>query len=414
MIKHSATLAINEKITARRAAGHDVVHLGFGEAGLPVLPSVVDALRGAADQNAYGSVLGDPKVRQAVAAYFERRGLPTDRDRVILAPGSKALLYGVLASLPGDLVLPAPSWVTYAAQAALTGKRTIPVPIPAAAGGVPDPDLLEEALQAARASGADPRILILTLPDNPTGTLAGADLVKQVTEIAVRNDLIIISDEIYRDLAHEPENHLSPATLAPERTVVTSGLSKNMALGGWRIGFARLPDGIIGRTLSDHLIGVASEVWSSLAMPMQAAAAYVLSEPADVTAHIASSRSLHAAVAGAVHNVFVEAGATCRAPNAAFYMYPDLEPLRPTLEARGIMTGEQLADVLLDEGGVAVLAGVHFGDEPDAYRFRVATSLLYGSTNEQRWEALGADDPTALPWVADALAQLRAALAGLS
>jgi aspartate aminotransferase len=413
VIAHSATLAINEKIAARRAAGHRVIHLGFGEAGLPVLPEVADALAAAAAENMYGSVVGSIRTRESAAGYFTRRGLPTDAGQVILAPGSKALLYATMAALPGDVVLPVPSWVTYAAQAALTGKRKIGVPIPAEAGGVPDPDRLDAALRAARAGGADPRILVLTLPDNPTGSAAGGDLVKRVCEIAEQHDLTIVSDEIYRDLAYEPHTHVSPASLLPERTVVTSGLSKSMALGGWRIGFARIPDTGRGRALADNIIGIASEIWSSLAMPMQAVAAYVLDEPAGVTEHIAASRRLHAAVARAAHAVFVEADASCRRPRAAFYMYPDLDAVRPALDAKGIHTATALADHLLDAHDVAVLAGTHFGDDPRALRFRVATSLLYGPTAEQRWQALRSADPISLPWIADALAALRNALTSI-
>lgn len=414
MIKHSATLAINEKIAARRAQGQRVVHLGFGEAGLPVLPSVAEALRRAAGQNGYGPVVGSLAAREAAAGYFIRRGLPTDPGQILFAPGSKALLYGVLACVPGDLVLPAPSWVTYAAQAALTGKRVISVPVPEQAGGVPDPEQLEPAIEQAKRQGADPRILIVTLPDNPTGTTAGADLVKQVCEIADRHDLVILSDEIYRDLTYQDGDHLSPASLLPERTVVTSGLSKNMALGGWRIGYTRLPDAALGERLADHLIGVASEVWSSLAMPMQAAAAYVLDEPDEVATHIDASRRLHAAVSHAVFEIFTQAGAACRAPTAAFYLYPDMSHLRPVLSRKGITTGQAFADLLLDRHGVAVLAGEHFGDDPSAYRFRVASSLLYGHTEDQRWEALCSQDAVSLPWIADSLMHLRSALTALA
>src|SRR5919198_1810745 len=300
-MKHSATLAINEKIAARRAQGQRVVHLGFGEAGLPVLPAVAEALRAATAQNAYGPVAGSRRARESAAGYYDRRGLPTDPGRIVFAPGSKALLYGVLASLPGDVVLPTPSWVTYAAQAVLTGKRVVRVRVPEWAGSVPDPELLDHAVEKGRRDGADPRILVVTLPDNPTGTAAGADLVKRVCEIADRHQLVIVSDEIYRDLTYHQDEHLSPSVLLPERTVVTSGLSKNMALGGWRIGYARLPDGKLGDQLADHLVGVASEVWSSLATPMQSAAAYVLDEPDEVTSHIASSRRLHAAISHSVY-----------------------------------------------------------------------------------------------------------------
>jgi aspartate aminotransferase len=407
VIPHSATLAINEKIAARRSAGRSVLHLGFGEAGLPVLPAIAEALADAVGENGYGPVVGSARAREAAAGYFGRRGLPTDAGQVILAPGSKALLYAALAALPGDVVLPVPSWVTYAAQAQLTGKRVIGVPIPAQAGGVPDPDLLEPALAAARAAGADPRILVVTLPDNPTGTSAGAELVRRVCELADRHGLTIISDEIYRDLTFDPDRHLSPASVLPERTIVTSGLSKSLALGGWRIGFARIPG---DTALFQHIVGIASEVWSSLAAPMQAAAAFALDEPPEITEHVAASRRLHAAVVRAVHDVFVKAGAHCRPPDAAFYLYPDLEPLCARLS---VDTGAALVDRLLDEHGVGVLAGEHFGDDPKAPRFRVATSLLYGRTADQRWAALRSADPVSLPWIADSLEELTAALAAL-
>jgi aspartate aminotransferase len=106
----------------------------------------------------------------------------------------------------------------------------------------------------------------------------------------------------------------------------------------------------------------------------------------------------------------LEAGALCRPPAGAFYLYPDLEPLRPALAACGVSTGDQLAEWLLERRDVAVLQGVAFGDDPAALRFRMATSLLYGGTDEQRRQALAADDPVALPWIADALERLGDAL----
>ncbi|HEX4213277.1 MAG TPA: aminotransferase class I/II-fold pyridoxal phosphate-dependent enzyme, partial [Candidatus Dormibacteraeota bacterium] len=127
----SPTLAANERIRARRAAGQPVVHLAFGEAGVPVLPALAEVLIGAAARNEYPPVAGTEAARSAAAGYWERRRLPTDPDLVLLAPGSKALLFGVLFLLPGDVVLPRPSWVSYAAQAQLAGRSVIGVPIPA-------------------------------------------------------------------------------------------------------------------------------------------------------------------------------------------------------------------------------------------------------------------------------------------
>jgi aspartate aminotransferase len=409
VIPPSPTLAANERVQAKLDAGDPVLHLAFGEAGLPVLPGVAGRLAGAAGLNGYGSVAGSALMRTAAAGYFDRRGVPTAPEQIVVAPGSKALLFGLLSVLPGDVVLPRPCWVSYAAQAALAGKRVIDVPIAAEAGGVPDPAALREAL-AGRRQG----ILVLTLPDNPTGTLASSGLVREVCEIAREHDLLIVCDEIYRDLAHDPDAVCSPAEVAPERAFVTNGLSKSMALGGWRIGFARLPDGPLGADAGRALTGLASEVWSSLAAPMQPAAAYVLDEPDEVREHVARSRRLHRLVTTAAHREVVAAGADCRPPGGAFYLYPDLEPARAALSALGVGTGAQLAEALLERHDIAVLPGEAFGDDPAALRFRMATSLLHGTTDDERWAALAAEDPVSLPRTRSALDRLGQALRDLT
>jgi aspartate aminotransferase len=410
LVPPSATLAIDEHVRRRCAAGHSVIHLGFGEAGLPVLPGVASRLAGAAGRNSYGPVAGSPALLAAAAGYFSRRALETAPEQVVTAPGSKALLFALVSVLPGDVVLPRPSWVSYAAQAALAGKRVLQVPIAREAGGVPDPGALREVVTAGRTEGRRPGTLILTLPDNPTGTLASPSLVAEVVEAAGELGLLIVCDEIYRDLAYDPSAVRSPAELAPDRVFVTSGLSKSMALGGWRIGFARLADGPLGTAAGQAVTGLASEVWSSLAAPMQEAATYVLDEPGAVRDHVALSRRLHTRVAGAAYERVVAASAECRPPAAAFYLYPDLERSRSALADRGMTGGAALADRLLSEHDIALLPGEAFGDDPSALCFRMATSLLYGADDDQRWTALAADEPEALPWVREPLDRLERAL----
>ncbi|MQA01944.1 MAG: aminotransferase class I/II-fold pyridoxal phosphate-dependent enzyme [Streptosporangiales bacterium] len=413
MVAHSATLEINERVAAYRDAGRKVLHLGFGEAGLPVHPALADRLHEAVAANGYAPVAGSAAARQAAAGYWSRRGLPTGPDQVLLAPGSKPLLYAVLAAVGGDVVLPVPSWVTYAAQAALAGRKVIGVPVADGYGGVPDPDRLVAVVRDARAAGADPRLLVVTLPDNPTGTLAPEHAVREVCAIAEREGLVVLSDEIYRDLVHDGGAVASPASYLPQRTIVTGGLSKNLALGGWRIGFARLPDTAEAARWRDTMLGVASELWSCIASPMENVAVYALDEPAEVVEHVTRARRLHGAVAAAVAETFAAAGATLRTPDAAFYLYPDLEAVRPGLDRQGVRSGADLGRYLLDEHGLAVLPGESFGDAPDALRFRVATSLLYGDT-EKRWAALASDDPVRLPWIAGSLEQLRGILGSVA
>ena len=330
-VRPSATLVANEDIERRRRAGERILHLAFGEAGLPVHPALRERLMAASGRNGYGPVAGAPELREAAAGYWTRRGLRTSPDQVISGPGSKSLLYGVLLALGGDVVLPKPSWVSYAAQAELIGARSLLLPVPKGEGGVPDPDLIAEAVQNARRQGRTVSSILLTLPDNPTGRLATPATIRRIVEVARELDLIIISDEIYRDLVYDPAAtpFLSPADLAPERTIVTTGLSKSLALGGWRIGMARLPDDMSGfaagtTDLRTKLLAVASEIWSAPAAPVQQAAAYAFTEPPELLQRIDQSRRLHSTVALAVHARFEAAGATVARPQGAFYMYPDL------------------------------------------------------------------------------------------
>jgi len=254
------------------------------------------------------------------------------------------------------------------------------------------------------------------LPDNPTGTLASAAAVRSLCSVAQAHDLIIISDEIYRDLVHHPDAPFpSPAVISPERTVITTGLSKNLALGGWRLGVARLPAGGLGRVLRARLLGIGSEIWSAPAGPVQQAAALAFSEPPELTERVALSRRLHASVARAVALRFAACGAAGPAPQAAFYVYPDFSPLADVLlERHGITSDESLAGVLLDKYGVVVLPGSAFGEDSGRLRLRVATSMLYGDTGTERTAALNSADPCALPWIAASLARLEEVLADLT
>lgn len=410
----SPTLAVNEAIARRRARGHDVIHLGFGEAGAPLHPMLVDALGAGAHHHGYPPVVGTDAVRQAAAGYLRRRGIAAEADSIIAAPGSKPLLHALIATLPGDVVLPAPSWVSYAAQAGLAGKNVIWVPIPPDTGGVPDPNLLGPALELARDQGMRPGILVLTMPDNPTGCVPPAEVVAEVCEIAAEYDLTIISDEIYRDLLHETDATItSPAELHPDRTVITNGLSKCLALGGWRFGFAAFPGTDVGRQWRDHVAGYASEVWSAAPAPVQHAAAVALSEPPELTAAIRDAATCYGAVMQHLRSVVVSAGATCRPPGGGFYLYPEFAAAAEQLAARGIHTSGDLAQHLIDNFGVAVLAGHHFGDSPHRLGFRLAGSMLLGADNLARVDAVRSADPAGLPAVRSAADRLHTALTTL-
>jgi aspartate aminotransferase len=408
-------LALDQLVRARIAAGEPVLHLGFGESRIPVPSEVVERLTAGAKHTAYGPVAGELHVRLSAAGYFARRNLPTDPDQIVLAPGCKALLMALAALADGDVLLPGPCWVTYAAQARLFRRRLHHVPVPDDVGGVPEPDALRAIIRTIRGEGGKPGLLVLTIPDNPTGTTAQSELVRELCEIARRENLTVVSDEINRDLLHSPDIPiLSPAEVLPDQTVVVTGLSKSLALGGWRIGLARFPDTPDGHALREAVLGIASQVWSTLAGPMQEVAAYALSEPQCIRDHFAASARLHGIITSEVHKLVVGAGFSCRVPTGGFYVYPDFAASRDRLEGVGVVDSQSLQAYLLEELGVAVLAGVHFGDSPGALRFRAATSLLSGDRDEHRAIALAAADPLHLPWVQESLDVLAGALGKLA
>ncbi|WP_025274047.1 pyridoxal phosphate-dependent aminotransferase [Haloglycomyces albus] len=410
----SATLAANETIAARRAAGRDVVPLAFGGANLPVHPALREAYASAASLADYGPVAGIKSAREALAGYFTRHDVPTDADQVLLGPGTKPLLFALLQALDGDVVVASPAWVSYAAQTAMVGSRPIRVPASAGEGGAPDPELLRPALFQAIKAGMRPRSIIVTLPDNPTGALPSETTMRGVCSVAEEFGLTIISDEIYRDLVFDQAAVPTPVQWAPDRTVVSTGLSKNFALGGWRLGGLRFSAGPTGERLMKRVRTAASEIWSTPPLPAQHAAALAWSDLPALRDRIDRSRHLHCTVASAVADIFRSYDLEVVKPRGAFYVWPDFEPWRAYLKTEhGISTSAELAEWLTEQWDVVTIPGSEFGDAPGSLTLRVAVPGLYGINDAQRTEVLEADDPLSVPWVSHALARLDTAVNGL-
>ena len=374
----SPTLAINEAVAARRAAGRKTIHLGFGEASFPLHPLLNEAMARAAKRTGYAPVAGIPSLRQAIAAYLERtRGLTYTPDNIIVAPGSKPLLYTLLQALEGDVLLPVPSWVSYAPQARLAGRRVMPVETDASDHHRLTPQALADALARARFEGSNPRILIVNTPSNPTGSMFSREDAQAIAQWSKEHSITLISDEIYAELAHGWREHVSPARYYPEGCIVTGGLSKAFSAGGWRLGYAALPGNAAGRQLMNSMRALASEIWSSATTPVQEAAVVAYSDNAELTAYVRASARIHGYATSRLYETLIEAGALCPRPAGGFYLYPDFAPWRDALLERGVSTSEQLAMHLLEQWDIAALPGTAFGEQPQALRLRLATSMLY-------------------------------------
>jgi aspartate/methionine/tyrosine aminotransferase len=395
---------MNELVAARRAAGHETIHLGFGQASFPLPPPLRAALAAAAADTAYPPVLGQPALRAAIAGYLTRtRGVPVAPDQVGIGPGSKPLLFALLQVLDGDALVPVPSWVSYAPQVRLAGKRAIPVATDTADHLRLTPEALRAAAARARHDGASPRLLVVNSPSNPTGGMLAEADVAAIAAWAREQGVTILSDEIYAELAHGWRPHVSPAASYPEGTVITGGMSKAFAAGGWRLGYAAVPPGAPGQRLLSALRALASEVWSGASAPIQAAATVAYAPDQELERFMRRAARLYGHATARLRAALVGAGAVCPAPAGGFYLYPDLAPWRAPLRALGIATGPELARHLLETWGMATLPATEFGERPDALRLRLAISLLFepegapapAARDEALWRLLEAAD--ALP-----------------
>lgn len=158
---------------------------------------------------------------------------------------------------------------------------------------------------------------------------------------------------------------------------MTGGMSKAFSAGGWRLGYAALPGGAAGKQLMTSLRALASEIWSSPATPVQEAAVVAYTFTNELEAYVKASARIHAYATTRLYEMIVKAGALCPRPAGGFYLYPDFAPWRDALRERGVSTSEQLAQYLLDRWDIATLPGTAFGEQPQALRLRLATSMLY-------------------------------------
>ncbi|MEU7057737.1 aminotransferase class I/II-fold pyridoxal phosphate-dependent enzyme [Streptomyces sp. NPDC046197] len=395
--------------------GHGPVRYGpstLPDDGLPVLPELSAALAAAAGRAAERPIGGGTGLLDAARGYWLRRGLPTDSGHVAAAPGAPSLLLALTAALGGDVLVPRPCAAWWAPYARLLGRPAFHVATPAESGGVPDPYALLETVRRVRAEGGDPRLLVLSVADDPTATVAPPELLHETVEAAAGEGLHLVSDETWRDTVHLPHETvlLSPAEMLPERVTVVTDLAGAFLPTGWPAAVARFPAGGTGDALHARVLDVLTALDARIAAPVAVAAAYALDEPEPVTARLTASVRLHARLARAAHAVVVAGGALARPPQAGRHLYPDLGPLRSGLAVHGVGDAQELEDFLTTRLGMPAPGGHRFGDDLGALRVRLSTAHLLGDTDEERVECLMSPAPLELPHVQRALMSLKSVL----
>ncbi|MFE5239070.1 MULTISPECIES: aminotransferase class I/II-fold pyridoxal phosphate-dependent enzyme [unclassified Streptomyces] len=380
--------------------------------GLPVLPELAAVLAAAAARPRPEPPGGGTILREAARAYWERRSLRGSPEDIVAAPGAQPLVFALIAAYGGDVIMPRPCPAGWMPQARLLGRPAYHVPTPAECGGIPDPYALLETVRRVRAEGGRPRLLLISVADDPTATLAPPELVREACEAAVSEGLHIVSDETWRDTLHRPHDTvvLSPAEMCPDDVTVVTDLAGALTPSAWPVAVARFPATARAAARRARVLDVLTALGAVVAEPVARAAAHALGEPEAVTDRIRRAAHLQSEVASAAHRAVLTAGALARPPQAGRHLYADLGPLRTRLAARGVTDSLELEEYLTERLGAPVPGGHRFGDELGALRVRLSTGPLLGSTPERQMESLTAVEPLKLPHVARALSIFAAAL----
>lgn len=381
-VKPSATLAINEAIKQVKQGGQNIAHLGFGQAAFPVPRPIVQALQTFSHRKEYLPNFGLSELRQAVAQYYQSEfAYRVSAEQVIIGPGSKELIFQLLYLIEGELLLPAPSWVSYAPQADLLGKPYRYLTTNPANNYVLDAQTLEAACQQ---NPEKSKILILNFPNNPTGSMANCSQLKALADVCKRYKVWVISDEIYAKVQFDHQAHESIQMYYPEGTIVTGGLSKLFAAGGYRLGVACVPEGLLEQ-LMPAWSALISETFSCVATPIQYAAVCAYGEFDRIRATLEDYVTIQQTASLYLYQQFQQMGFDCPKPAGAFYLMPSLAHYRSALAALNIHSCHDLAQHWIQQAQVATLPGQEFGMQPSELCLRIAAVDFDGATALQQY-----------------------------
>jgi aspartate/methionine/tyrosine aminotransferase len=370
-IAESATLAVDAKAKALKAAGRPVIGFGAGEPDFPTPDYIVEAAAAATKvvaNHRYTPAAGLPELREAIVAKTKRdSNYEVTVDQVLVTNGGKQSVYQAFAAIvdPGDeVLLPTPFWTTYPECVKLAGGISVEV----FADETQNYLVSVEQLEAARTPKT--KVLLFCSPSNPTGSVYSTEQVKAIGQWAVKHGIWVITDEIYEHLLYDGATALSLPVLVPELAdtcIIINGVAKTYAMTGWRVGWMIGPKDVIkaATNLQSHLT-------SNVANVSQRAAIAALNGNLDAVHKMGEAfdrrRKL---IVGLLNEI---PGFKCPTPTGAFYVYPSVKGvLGTTIRGKTPKTSAELATLILEEAEVAAVPGEAFG--PSGYlRFSYATS----------------------------------------
>jgi aspartate/methionine/tyrosine aminotransferase len=384
-IAESATLAVDAKAKALKAAGRPVIGFGAGEPDFPTPPAIVAAAQAACTDprnHRYTPASGLPELKEAVAAKTARdSGYQVAANQVLITNGGKQAVYQAFATLldPGDeVILPAPYWTTYPEAITLAGGSPVVVVTDDTAGYLPTVAQLE----AARTERT--KALLWCSPSNPSGAVAPPELVAEVGRWAVEHGIWVLTDEIYEHLVYDGVRAESMPVVVPEladRCVVLNGVAKTYAMTGWRVGWMVGPTDVIAAAgnLQSHLT-------SNVANVSQRAALEAVTGSLDAVAEMRTAFDRRRKTI--VELLSAIPGVSCPTPHGAFYAYASVrELLGKEIRGQRPATSVELAALILEQAEVAVVPGEAFGT-PGYFRLSYALGDDDLRTGVERMDAL--------------------------
>jgi aspartate aminotransferase len=355
-LEPSATLAINEKSKKLISEGKKIYRFGFGQSPFPVPSKIVSVLKKNADKKAYLPMQGLPELREVVSNYLSKKTRTIfQKENIIITPGSKEGMFLMHMAFNGDIILPAPSWVSYAPQAKIASNKVHWIQTSADNNWFPTANELERKIKSIKNKNI---ILILNSPNNPSGTTCNN--IKALGKIARKYKIIILSDEIYTDLKFD-KNYESISRYYPEGTCITGGVSKWCGAGGWRLGFFAAPKQL--SMLMDNLKVLASETFSTVNSPVQYAA--VEAYQGNYKDFKLKTTNILQAVGMYVYENLKSNKVLINPPQGGFYLMPEFINKR-------YKTSSDLCFDVLKETGVALLPGSAFGFKPNKMLVRLS------------------------------------------
>ena len=344
-LKPSATLRINEETKKLESQGKKIFKFGFGQSPFQIPKDIVDELKNNAYQNKYLPMQGLSELRLSISKYINnKKKYNYKSENVIIGPGTKELMFLLHVLFDGDVILPVPSWVSYAPQAIVGRNKIHWLETTSSNNWFPTAESLEKIISKNKNKNY---LLFLNSPNNPSGQICNN--LEEISILAKKNNLVILSDEIYSELSFK-KNFKSIANYCPEKTIISNGMSKWCGAGGWRLGYFIIPESL--NEIKNSLKTLASETFSSVSAPIQYAAIAAYENNHDE--YIDNSKNILKAVGEYVYDNLKSNKVSVNKPEGGFYLMPEFSN-------ETFSDSNEMCSNLLKHTGISLLPGSVFG-----------------------------------------------------